>query len=221
MDSLIDLLNLKDISLSTILLICVLLYLAYNEIKKKIKEYKQEHNSELEEYHKTETLKENKEKTINDRLTDLETYMGRDYKRIQQMESHLYEVSNTLESLLKSTRTKDIEDKRNKILNAPAAVIDINRPVSAEYYNNIFNTYDEYEKMLAEDGLENGQAEFSMKLVKSSWMQRAEAGMFTEQLYLHPDDAKQKLREIRSAQHWWDEDDDNNIFSNNKNKNEK
>ena len=199
MDYFLNLLGAEGIDLTSILVIGILLYLGVTEVKKRKKESDTSHEEELKEYHEKESLKESKEKHTNERLEELEMHDENDYKRIQQMESHLYEITESIKSLTKTVEMIQIENKRTMLLNAPSQVTDLTKPVSVELYDNIFKTYSEYEALLKDVGMENGQTELSMQVVRSSWIKRTENGLFTEVFYLTPEKANKKICEVSTT----------------------
>lgn len=198
MEYFIDLLGMSGVNLNTIIIIGILLYLGITEIRKRKKQSDNEHEDELKHYHEIESIKESKEKDINNRINELETHDANDYRKIQQMESHLFEITESLKSLTNTVVMIQIDNKRAKILSAPSQVSDLSVPVSAEFYDDIFKSYSDYEHLLKDAGMENGQAELSMEIVKSSWVERVEKGLFSESIYLSPEKANKKIYDVNS-----------------------
>lgn len=198
MEYFIKILNMNGVNFNTVIIIGILLFLGVTEVKKRKKQMDTEHEDELKHYHEVESIKETKEKDLNNRISELEVHDFNDYKKIQQMESHLFEITESLKSLTDTVIMIQIENKRAKLLNAPSIVSDLSKPVSAELYNDLFKTYYEYEVLLKNAGMENGQADLSMEVVKNSWVKRTEEGLFTESIYLSPEKANKKIYDVNS-----------------------
>ena len=71
------------------------------------------------------------------------------------------------ESMSEFEKIKDIvldiqiDNKRNAIIGFANRAIDINVPISEEEYERIFALHDEYDKIISEHGLTNGQVDVS------------------------------------------------------------
>lgn len=73
-----------------------------------------------------------------------------------------------------------IDNKRNAIIAFANRAIDISIPISEEEYERIFILHDEYEKIIEDNNLTNGQVEVSYDLIKKSYEERAKAHAFIE-----------------------------------------
>lgn len=90
------------------------------------------------------------------------------------------------ESMSEFEKIKDIvldiqiDNKRNAIIGFANRAIDINVPISEEEYERIFALHDEYDKIISEHGLTNGQVDVSYDLIKKSYEERAKKHSFIE-----------------------------------------
>lgn len=195
-------------TLTDVLLIGAGLFLIIKEIKKYISEHKKEKKDELEHYHEERTAIETHDESVENRIATLEKHQAEDYIRIQKSESHLYQMEQDFKEIKDIVLESRIEELRNNILNAPSKCLDLTRPVSVDLYNSIFSKYTEYEEILETLGRKNGQADFSMELIADSYEKRLAAGMFSEQLYLDPEEAKKKIRAMTEKggyySTWWE-----------------
>lgn len=90
------------------------------------------------------------------------------------------------ESMSEFEKIKDIvldiqiDNKRNAIIGFANRAIDINVPISEEEYERIFALHDEYDKIIKEHNLTNGQVDVSYDLIKKSYEERAKSHAFIE-----------------------------------------
>lgn len=95
-------------------------------------------------------------------------------------------MSNVNESMKKLDKIDSIvldiqiDNKRNAIIGFVNRAIDMNTPVSEEEFRRIFDLYDEYEKIIEENGLTNGQVDVSYDMIKEAYEERTRAHAFIE-----------------------------------------
>lgn len=73
-----------------------------------------------------------------------------------------------------------IENKRNKIIDFANRAIDMNRSVSREEFNQVLKIYDEYEKIIEENGRTNGEVDISYRMIKEAYEERTKTHAFVE-----------------------------------------
>ena len=84
-------------------------------------------------------------------------------------------LQNSVENLRKMLVNKEINDMRWEILDFSNAVMN-GRVYNKEIYDHIFDTYTEYERVLEENGLENGKVNSSMQFVRNKYLELMEKG---------------------------------------------
>lgn len=84
-------------------------------------------------------------------------------------------LQNSVETLRKMLVNKEINDMRWEILDFSNAVMN-GRIYNKEIYDHIFDTYTEYERVLEENGLENGKVDSSMQFVRNKYLELMEKG---------------------------------------------
>ena len=90
------------------------------------------------------------------------------------------------ESMSEFEKIKDIvldiqiDNKRNAIIGFANRAIDVNVPISEEEYERIFALHDEYDKIIKNHNLTNGQVDVSYDLIKKSYEERAKSHAFIE-----------------------------------------
>ncbi len=125
-------------------------------------------------------------KDLNDQVVDLQ-------KEIQQFkENRIHDreqsfdiqkqltdsqtlLQNSVENLRKMLVNKEINDMRWEILDFSNAVMN-GRTYNKEIYDHIFDTYTDYERVLEENGLENGKVDSSMQFVRNKYLELMEKG---------------------------------------------
>lgn len=84
-------------------------------------------------------------------------------------------LQNSVENLRKMLVNKEINDMRWEILDFSNAVMN-GRVYNKEIYDHIFDTYTEYERVLEENGLENGKVNSSMQFVRNKYLELMDKG---------------------------------------------
>lgn len=80
-------------------------------------------------------------------------------------------ISNGLEKLTKIFIDKEISDYRWEIINFATAISE-KKPCNKEAFRHCFATYEKYEKILEENGLENGEVTASMEIITETYKKK-------------------------------------------------
>lgn len=75
-----------------------------------------------------------------------------------------------------------IESMRSEIISFASKVVDENCMVTREQYRRIFKLYDDYEKLLAENGMENGEIDTNYRIINESYEHRLVSHSFLEDI---------------------------------------
>lgn len=73
-----------------------------------------------------------------------------------------------------------IDSKRNTIIDFAAKVVDDNYPATHEQFRRIFKLYDEYEEIIKENGLTNGEVDVAHRIIEESYEERVRNRTFVE-----------------------------------------
>lgn len=105
-----------------------------------------------------------KEKQLNDRI---------DLMKIsdETRDAAISEISTNVNKLTQMFVDKEINDFRWEIINFSSNVA-AQKPCTKDAYTHCFKTYEKYEKVLEENGLENGEVEISMEVINESYKQK-------------------------------------------------
>lgn len=84
-------------------------------------------------------------------------------------------IRNDLKNLTDMFIDKEINDYRWEIINFSTKVAE-GKPCNKDSYRHCFSTYEKYENLLDENGLENGEVEISMDIINESYKQKLKEG---------------------------------------------
>ena len=87
---------------------------------------------------------------------------------------------NLITELKQDFILKDINDKRNVIIDFASRVSNSNTIVTREYFNRIFKTYQEYEDMIKKEGLTNGEVDVAYHIIVEAYEERLSNHSFLE-----------------------------------------
>lgn len=108
--------------------------------------------------------------TIEDRITTLEKHDNWQYKEITKM-------SKGIENIESELLDNNLERKRKYILDFCSSLSN-GQKQNKEAFNNVFKTYKNYEKLLSDHNMENGQAEESIKFISEKYQEYLRNGNF-------------------------------------------
>ena len=107
---------------------------------------------------------EEDKETLEERISTLEKHDKWQYNEITKISQGIDDIKD---ALLKD----NIEKKRKSILDFCSSLSN-NQKQNNEAFNDIFRTYAEYEQILKDNKLENGQAEESMKFIREKYHEK-------------------------------------------------
>ena len=126
-------------------------------------------------------LKSSLQETFNNRKNDRQVSIEREQRlstRIdtlvdasKQRDISVNEINNALNKLTSMFIDKEISDYRWEIINFATAISE-NKPCTKEAFRHCFATYEKYEKILEENGLENGEVTVSMEIVSEAYKRK-------------------------------------------------
>ena len=97
---------------------------------------------------------------------------------IEKINTQTVPSINTRIDDIKNTLLEDnIEKKRKSILDFCSSLSN-DQKQNSEAFNDIFRTYADYEQILKDNGMENGQAEESMKFIREKYQEKLHNGEF-------------------------------------------
>lgn len=105
---------------------------------------------------------------------DLMSLKQKEQKDVQQSQKQRTQISNALVELKQIVLSDKCERIRSEIINFSTQVF--NRSIRKDEYEHIFNLYKEYEKLLEETGLTNGEVDDSMSVINQGYKQHLKKG---------------------------------------------
>lgn len=101
-------------------------------------------------------------KEVNEHILDSE-------ERNKKQDELMRELSEKLDKNNDITLSILIENKRNFIIDFASKVIDEKYPVTKEQFNRAFRIYKEYEEVIEENNLTNGEVDIAIRIIRDSY----------------------------------------------------
>lgn len=89
--------------------------------------------------------------------------------QLQVQEDWRKEFGAKLDKNNEDTLNLLIENKRNTIIDFASYVIDENKPVTREQFKRVFKIYEEYEKIILENELTNGEVDIAIRIIREAY----------------------------------------------------
>ncbi|MCM1232642.1 MAG: hypothetical protein NC489_21155 [Ruminococcus flavefaciens] len=105
-------------------------------------------------------------------LTELQERHQKDIERSDKRDE---EISNDIKRLTQMFVDKEIDDMRWSI-NSFATNVSEGKPCNKDSFQHCMRVYRKYEKILKENGLENGEVEISMEIINDAYKQKLKEG---------------------------------------------
>lgn len=113
------------------------------------------------------TLDTNKE-SMENRIATLEKHDDWQYKEISN-------ISKGIEEIRKNLLSKEIQDLRWELLDFCSTLTN-GRIYNREAFEHVFRSYEDYEKILSDNGMTNGYVEESMNVIKEMYHEQLASG---------------------------------------------
>ena len=104
-----------------------------------------------------------------DNITMRDKWMKLVNSKLEQYDGSLAELSEKLDKNSRDTLSILIENKRSVIIGFAELVIDESKPVTREQFNRVFKMYQEYEGIISENGLTNGEVDVAIQIIKDAY----------------------------------------------------
>ena len=118
-------------------------------------------------------MRDNWMKEVNEHISDSEA-------RRKEQGALMRELSEKLDKNNAVTLSILIENKRNSIIDFASKVIDENYPVTKEQFNRILKIYEEYEEIIEENELTNGEVDIAIRIIRESYERHMRSHTFLE-----------------------------------------
>ena len=92
------------------------------------------------------------------------------------------EINTKLDKNNSDTLSILIDNKRNALISFASVVIDEEKPVTKEQFNRIFKVYEEYEAMIAANGMTNGEVDIAIRIIREPYESHMRNHTFIEDI---------------------------------------
>lgn len=119
------------------------------------------------------TMRDKWMKEVNEHITSSEEKRKEQDDLMRELNAKLDKNNDVTLSIL-------IENKRSAIIDFASKVIDDSYPVTREQFNRAFKTYREYEEIIEEHQLTNGEVDIAIHIIQESYEQHMKKHTFIE-----------------------------------------
>ena len=116
----------------------------------------------------------------NDWIESVNKYIEYDKKKRDEQDKLMRELNEKLDKNNADTLSLLIDNKRNTIINFAQCVIDDKYLVTREQFERIFKLYKEYEDIIAENGLTNGEIDIAYRIITEAYEKHMKTHSFVE-----------------------------------------
>lgn len=100
--------------------------------------------------------------------------------KLQQNDNYIKELDKKIDKSNEDTLSLLIDSKRNTIIEFASKVIDEEYPVTKEQFARIFKIHQEYENIIKDNKLKNGEVDISIHIIKESYEEHMKNHSFVE-----------------------------------------
>lgn len=119
-------------------------------------------------------------KEVNEHIVDSEKRRCEQAKVMQEQAKAIQLLTDKLDKNNADTLKILIDNKRNYLLDFTSKAVDMNYPLSKEQYQRFFNVHTEYEQLIEDNGMINGQVDVAYDVVTRSFEERLKKHAFIE-----------------------------------------
>lgn len=115
-----------------------------------------------------------------DRIDMRDAWIKNVNHKLEENDKCIKEVNQKLDKNNSDTLSLLIESKRSSIINFASYVADERKPVTREQFRRIFKTHDEYEQILKDNNMTNGETDTAMHIINDSYENHTRHHSFIE-----------------------------------------
>ena len=113
-------------------------------------------------------------------MKEVNEHMSDSARRRKEQDCLMCELNKKMDKNNADTLSLLIDNKRNMIIDFASKAIDENYPVTKEQFNRVFKIYKEYEEIIKEHELTNGEVDIAIRIIKESYEQHMKNHTFIE-----------------------------------------
>lgn len=129
-----------------------------------------------------QTLNSFMEHYNTDNITKRDKWIDNVNYKLDQNDKLIKELDKKLDQNNNDTLSILIDNKRNTIINFASNVINENNPVTREQFNRIFKLYIEYEQIIENNRMTNGEVDIAYRIIKESYEKHMKNHTFIEEI---------------------------------------
>lgn len=115
-------------------------------------------------------------------MKEVNEHIASSERKRKEQDSLINELNIKLDKNNDITLSILIENKRSAIIDFASKVIDEKYPVTREQFNRILKIYEEYEDIIKENGLTNGEVDIAIRIIKESYEKHLKNHSFVEDI---------------------------------------
>lgn len=115
-----------------------------------------------------------------DNITKRNSWMDWVNSRAKVYDAGISDLEEKIDKNNAITLSLLIDSKRNTIIDFASKVIDGAYPVTKEQFNRIFRIYEEYEEIIEENELTNGEVDIAIRIIRESYENHMRCHTFIE-----------------------------------------
>lgn len=119
-------------------------------------------------------------KEVNEHILESENRRIEQAKVMQEQAEAMKALSEKLDKNSSDTLNILIDSKRNYLLDFTTKAVDMSCPLTKEQYQRFFTVHGEYEQLIKDNGLVNGQVDVAFNIVTRSYEERMKKHAFIE-----------------------------------------
>ena len=128
------------------------------------------------------TLDEFKSHYNSDNISKRDNWMQEVNHKLAHNDTCIKELDKKLDKNNDDTMSLIIDNKRNTIINFASYVIDEKNPVTREQFNRIFKIHKEYEDIIKENDMTNGEVDVAYRIITEAYESHMKHHTFIEDI---------------------------------------
>lgn len=113
-------------------------------------------------------------------LAERDRWMNHVDERGELNQERIEQIMSTLEKHGEYILALTVEGQRNTIIEFASKVNDKDVSVTREQFNRIFRLYEDYEEIIEDNGMKNGEVDIAYRLIIEAYEERTKNGTFIE-----------------------------------------
>lgn len=162
----------------------------FMNIKKYFKRKKEERKAMVETLNNVKVLlSEVNEHYSEDNITKRDSWMNWVNERAKVYDAGIVNLEEQMLQLQEKVAKNNeialslaIDTKRNLIIDFASKVVDESYPVTREQFNRVIKVYKEYEEIIEENELENGEVDIAIRIIEESYEKHMKNHSFIENI---------------------------------------